>query len=113
MNVAFHWFGIAWLASTAIGVLAAAVVVGVAIGPVRRVSARASTLVVVAGTLAMVCLMGEVAFRGVISNWISRSTDGDLGLRVLDAWTIARPVLEGVAMAMLGGAMWVLAKARR
>jgi hypothetical protein len=89
MNVTFHWFGIVWFGATLIGVLASAVVVGVAIGPVRRVSARASTLAVVAATLA-----------------------GELGLRLLDAWTIARPVLEGVAIAMLGGAMWVLAKVR-
>ena len=71
-----------------------------------------TALAVVVATLVMVCLVGEVAFRGVISTRLS-GMDGDVGMRVLDAWTIARPLLEGMALAMLGGAMWVLARARR
>jgi len=114
MNVQIAWFGLAWVVATLLGFVGPACLVAVALGPARRRSSVAMQLLVVAALMILFAMGGEVAFRGSLGALHHSVTVGGRGLdlRVTDVWTVVRPILEGVALALVAAAVWHLGAAR-
>ncbi len=110
MEVHVSWFGISWFVTTLVGLACPTLLMAVALGPVRKRSDAAVPLFVLASLAMVVGVVGEFMVRGVLSAALrsAGSVADEVALWALDVWTVGRPLIEGVAFALVAVAVWRL-----
>lgn len=94
-----HWFGITWLITTAVVLLAAVVLILTA----RRIGRRGSGLLQLAALVEVVAAVLALAFHwGTARLEPSAGFDPQAwGMVVLEVWLVARPILHALALVLV------------
>ena len=110
MEVQIHWFGMGWAATVLVAALAAGVLVVMARRLARQ--GKPTGLFQLGAAIEVAVLVLDVIIRIVVSSMRPEHAGApDWGLRVLDAWTIFRPLSHAVVLVMVAIGMRRLTKA--
>ena len=99
MDIQIQWFGLLVTLSSFMGLTAAGVLFGLALGRVRRVDPTAGLLLAAAAAIEASTLLGYVAAM-VLGSGL-RGDAIDLLLLLQNAFAVARPLLHAVALALV------------